>query len=89
MEEFGKKMNNPSGTFAKLMEDPQLYDNLSRASQRLSVIMERIDKGEGAAGMLMNDEETAQDLKETIKTLRELTGDVKEHPYKYFKFSLF
>jgi phospholipid/cholesterol/gamma-HCH transport system substrate-binding protein len=89
MEDFGKKMDNPSGTFGKLMEDPQLYDNLSRASQRLSSILERIDKGEGAAGVLTSDRETAQELKETIKALRELTGDIREHPHRYFKFSLF
>jgi phospholipid/cholesterol/gamma-HCH transport system substrate-binding protein len=89
MEDFGKKMDNPSGTFGKLMEDPQLYDNLSRASQRLSSILERIDKGEGAAGVLTSDKETAQELKETIKALRELTGDIREHPHRYFKFSLF
>jgi phospholipid/cholesterol/gamma-HCH transport system substrate-binding protein len=89
MEEFGKKLNNPSGTFGKLMGDPQLYDNLSRASQRLSAILEKMDKGESAAGMLMSDKETAQDLKETIKELKELTGDIRQHPQRYFKFSLF
>jgi phospholipid/cholesterol/gamma-HCH transport system substrate-binding protein len=89
MEEFGKKLNDPSGTFGKLMADPQLYDNLSKASQRLSTILERMDKGESAAGVLMSDRETAQDLKVTIKELRELTGDIRQHPHKYFKFSLF
>ncbi len=89
MDEFGKKLNYPSGTFGKLLEDPQLYDNLSRASQRLSSILERIDKGEGSAGVLLSDKETAKELKETIRELSELTGDIREHPRRYFKFSLF
>jgi phospholipid/cholesterol/gamma-HCH transport system substrate-binding protein len=89
MESFSRKLNNSSGTISKLMEDPELYDNLSKASRQLSLILEKVDKGKGAAGALINDEELAQELKETIKELKELTANIKDHPGKYFKFSLF
>ncbi len=89
METFSRKLNNSSGTISKLMEDPELYDNLNKASMQLSLILEKVDKGKGAAGALINDEELAQELKETIKELKELTANIKDHPGRYFKFSLF
>jgi phospholipid/cholesterol/gamma-HCH transport system substrate-binding protein len=89
MDEFGRKLNDPSGTMGKLLGNPQLYDNLDSASRKLSLILERIDRGEGAAGKLISDKEMAKDLQEVVTELKKLTTDVREHPHRYFKFSIF
>lgn len=89
VENFGRKLNEGEGSLKKLVEDPALYDNLARASLQLSSILERIDRGEGLAGTLISDQELATELKETLTELKLLTQDIKEHPKKYFKFSLF
>jgi len=89
IEEFGRKLNEESGTLRRLIESPELYENLRKASALLSSILERIDKGEGVAGAFIRDEELAQELKSTIMELKELMKDIKDHPKKYFKFSLF
>lgn len=89
LEEFSKKLNASSGTLKKLTEDPKLYDNLNKAAQQLSSILEKINKGEGTAGALIKDEQLAKELKEAVQTLKDLLKDIKEHPKKYFKFSLF
>jgi phospholipid/cholesterol/gamma-HCH transport system substrate-binding protein len=89
LEKFGKEINESRGTFRKLVEDPVLYDNLSSATEKLTIILQDIDKGKGVAGTLVNDEELARELKETIAELRKLTSDIKDHPKKYFKFSIF
>jgi len=89
LEQFSKEINESRGTFRKLVEDPVLYDNLSSATEKLTVILQDIDKGKGVAGTLVNDEELARELKETITELRRLTSDIKDHPKKYFKFSIF
>lgn len=89
MEAFSKKLNRSSGTISKLIEDPELYDNLNKASRQLSSILEKVDNGQGTAGALISDKELAKELKETIKELRELTANIKDHPGRYFKFSLF
>jgi phospholipid/cholesterol/gamma-HCH transport system substrate-binding protein len=89
MDEFGKKLNKSSGTINRLLEDPELYENLNGASRRISSIIEKIDKGEGAAGALISDDELADDVKETVQQLKALMEDIKEHPKKYFKFSIF
>jgi len=89
VEEFSRKLNEGKGTIKKLTEDAELYDNLNKASLQLSSVLERIDKGEGVAGTLLRDKELATELKENIASLNELIKDIKEHPKKYFKFSVF
>ncbi|HAM49443.1 MAG TPA: hypothetical protein DCP92_01615 [Nitrospiraceae bacterium] len=89
LEEFSKKLSGGSGTLKRLAEDPALYENLNKASAQLSSVLESIDNGEGVAGTLVKDKELAEELKQVVTELKELTKDVKEHPNKYFKFSLF
>jgi phospholipid/cholesterol/gamma-HCH transport system substrate-binding protein len=96
IEEFGNKLNESGGTLRKLIEDPELYDKLNRASSQLSSILEGIEKGKGVAGALIKDEALVKDLQGTIEEFKKLSveieglaRDVKKHPKKYFKFSLF
>jgi phospholipid/cholesterol/gamma-HCH transport system substrate-binding protein len=96
MEEFSKKINNGQGTLSKLAEDPSLYQNLNTASKQLSSILERIDAGEGTAGSLIRDKKLTNDMKETLSELKssveefkDLIKDVREHPKRYLKFSIF
>lgn len=89
IEEFTEKLNTPSGTLRRFAEDPELYKNLNNAAKHLSLILERIDSGEGTVGALIKDEELAIELKETIEELKELTKDIKENPERYFHFSIF
>jgi phospholipid/cholesterol/gamma-HCH transport system substrate-binding protein len=96
MEEFSRKLNEGPGTLRRLAENPELYENLNMASKQLSSILERINAGEGTAGSLLRDKELAREMKDTLVELKgsltefkELLKDVKEHPKKYFKFSIF
>jgi phospholipid/cholesterol/gamma-HCH transport system substrate-binding protein len=96
IEEFSKKLNEGDGTLKKLIEDPELYENLNKAASRLSSILEGVEKGKGMAGALVSDEELAKELRDLLLELRKLSSeleglakDIKEHPKKYFKFSVF
>jgi phospholipid/cholesterol/gamma-HCH transport system substrate-binding protein len=96
MEEFSRKLNQGSGTLKRLVEDPEIYENLDKASKQLSLILKRIDAGEGLAGSLVRDKELAIETKDTLIELKssvtefkELIKDLREHPDKYFKFSIF
>jgi phospholipid/cholesterol/gamma-HCH transport system substrate-binding protein len=89
MEEFTKDLNQSHGTLKKLIENPDLYENLNRDLKQLSSILEHMDRGEGVAGVLIRDKELARELKETVAELKELLKNIKDHPKKYFKFSLF
>lgn len=96
MEEFSKKVNEGQGTLMRLAQDPALYENLNTASKQLSSILERIDAGEGTAGSLIRDKELTKDMKETLTDLKssvsefkDLIKDIREHPKRYLKFSIF
>jgi len=96
MEEFSKKLNESAGTLKKVIEDPELYGNLNRASSQLSSILEGIERGKGMAGALIKDDELVKGLQDVLVEFKKLSAeiealakDIKEHPKKYFKFSLF
>ncbi len=96
LEKFSRTINEGNGTLKRLAESPDIYDNLNSASKKLDTVLSEIDSGEGTAGALVKDRELAAQLKETVAGLREavgelkdLTRDVRAHPKKYFKFSLF
>jgi len=89
IEEFSRKLNEGQGTLKRIIEDPALYENLNRDLKEISSILERIDKGEGLAGALIRDKELTRELKDTVAALKELLKNIKDHPGKYLKFSLF
>ena len=95
-EEFSKKLNESVGTLKKLIEDPELYEKLNKASSRLSSILEGIEEGKGMVGALTKNEGMPKDLQNVLVELKKLSAeiealakDIREHPKKYFKFSLF
>lgn len=89
IQEFSKKLNQGQGTLGRIIEDPTLYDNLNRDLKKIHSILEKIESGEGVAGALIQDKELAKELKDTVAELKEVLKNIKEHPKKYFKFSLF
>ncbi len=89
IEEFSRKLNESQGTLKKMIEDPALYENFNRDLKELSSILEKIDEGEGVANALIKDRELAKELKDTVTELKELLKNIKDHPKKYFKFSVF
>jgi len=96
MEEFSKKLNESAGTLKKMIEDPDLYGNLNKASSQISSILEGIERGKGTAGALIKDEELVKGLRDVLVEFKKLSTeiealakDIKEHPKRYFKFSLF
>ncbi len=96
LEGLSRKMNESSGTLRRMIEDPALYNRLLAAtvsleefSTKFNSVLEKIDKGDGVAGTLVNDKEMAGELKDTVAELRQLLKDIKTDPKKYFKFSVF
>lgn len=89
LDDFTQKVATSRGTLNRLIEDESLYANLNNASERLGVILEKIDRGEGVVGKLVKDEELSDELVTTLRELNALMKDIKEHPKRYFKFSLF
>ncbi|HTP03857.1 MAG TPA: MlaD family protein [Nitrospirota bacterium] len=89
LDSFSEKLSTSRGTVNKLVEDASLYENMNGAAIRLNAILEKIDKGEGSVGTLITDRQVADELRSTLKEINALAKDIKEHPKKYFSFSLF
>ena len=65
----------------------KVFSGASGAMQDLGGIISSVREGEGTVGKLVADEELYDNLNAMIKNLRELSEDVKEHPWKLFRKS--
>jgi phospholipid/cholesterol/gamma-HCH transport system substrate-binding protein len=96
LRELTNKLNEGQGSFGKLLADPSLYNNLSKSAQDLDAILSSINRGQGMAGALVHDQKMVGEVEDALLEIRRLAEemknvlkDVKEHPNKYFKFSVF
>jgi phospholipid/cholesterol/gamma-HCH transport system substrate-binding protein len=64
-------------------------DNLAAISGDLKEITARLKAGQGSAGRLLNDDTLVRHLESTSASLDTLLKDLREHPGRYVKFSLF
>jgi phospholipid/cholesterol/gamma-HCH transport system substrate-binding protein len=64
-------------------------NNTNKTLAETSAILEKINKGEGTAGMLVNNDTLYHNLKNAAASLDILIKDLNEHPKKYVHFSLF
>jgi phospholipid/cholesterol/gamma-HCH transport system substrate-binding protein len=71
-------------------------ENMDRLSSRLDSlrtslqsVANKVDRGQGSLGRMVNDDKLYADLATSAKSLRSLIEDVRANPQKYFKFSVF
>jgi phospholipid/cholesterol/gamma-HCH transport system substrate-binding protein len=68
-------------------------DRLSSRLDSLRAVLQnvgdRVDRGEGTLGKLIQDDRLYTELNESILSLKDLIQDVKAHPKKYFRISVF
>jgi len=71
----------------------QKMDDLSGRLDSLRAVIQtmstRVERGEGTLGKLVNDDHLYDELNESVTSLKALIEDVKKHPKRYLKFSLF
>jgi len=77
-------------TYAAVGRDlPELVRRASGLTDSLSVIMGKLQRGDNTLGGLVNDRVLLERLEKTIQSLDDLIADVKAHPKKYLKVSIF
>lgn len=87
--DLSDKVNENSGTLGRLVNDPQLYDNLTATSARLDTIMTKVDRAEGSLGLLVNDTTMYTEMTNLLTRANNLIDDIQKNPRKYLKFSVF
>lgn len=64
-------------------------NNADLAMMQFNELMEKINKGEGSLGLLVNDKQLYNNLEVASKNLDELLKDLKANPKRYVHFSMF
>jgi len=67
------------------VDTSKVLSKAGEAMEDLGGIISSIRGGKGTVGKLVTDEELYDNLNAMVKNLRELTEDVKEHPWKLFR----
>ncbi|MCB9334767.1 MAG: MCE family protein [Flavobacteriales bacterium] len=79
-------------TFSDSLAALEMAETMKKAEatfQQMSEVMEKINKGEGSLGLLVNNDSLYYNLESTSKNMDKLMIDMKEHPKRYVHFSLF
>ncbi|MDD5571724.1 MAG: MlaD family protein [Bacteroidales bacterium] len=84
-------INNFSGISDSLAKAnvSKTINNLNSTLGRTNEIVEKINKGEGSLGMLINNDTLYKNLKSVSKELNLLFEDVRLNPKRYVRFSVF
>jgi phospholipid/cholesterol/gamma-HCH transport system substrate-binding protein len=96
VRELNKKLTSRDTTIGKLLGDRELYDKgvalLDQADKSVKAFEEvanRVNRGEGTAGKLLSDQELYLRMNLMVDSVSDLVKDIKEHPKRYLKFSVF
>jgi phospholipid/cholesterol/gamma-HCH transport system substrate-binding protein len=68
---------------------PSTIMQVNNAVRSLNTTLEKINKGEGSLGLLVNDQKLYNDLENAARNLNLLIEDLKANPKKYLKISVF
>jgi phospholipid/cholesterol/gamma-HCH transport system substrate-binding protein len=82
------KLNSENGTLNRLT-GPDLYARLDRLTSRSDEILKRVEQGEGTVGKLVTSDELYARTDKLLTEVEEFVAEVKKHPTKYFRFSVF
>ena len=64
-------------------------ENANKAMKDVQAITDKINKGEGSIGLLVNDDKLYNNLNNASENLDELMQDLKTNPGRYLKISIF
>lgn len=77
-----------SDTFAAL-EIAKTMEDVNKSMEAFSLAMDKINRGEGSIGLLVNDDELYHNLENSSKQLELLLEDIRKNPRRYINVSVF
>jgi phospholipid/cholesterol/gamma-HCH transport system substrate-binding protein len=89
VESLSRKVDENTGTIGRLVNDPQLYDNLVMSTAKLDTILQKMNQAQGSLGLLVNDTGLYVEMTNLMARMNTLVTDIQDNPRKYFKFSVF
>jgi phospholipid/cholesterol/gamma-HCH transport system substrate-binding protein len=88
LNELSARLTNKDGTLTKL-SDPELYQRIDTLTKRGEALLGKVERGEGTMGKLVTNDELYQRADKLLTEVETLVAEVKQHPTKFFKFSVF
>ncbi len=84
-------LSNVNRISAQLANAPiqKTIADLQKTTAELQSMMEKINSNKGSLGMLVNDKELYNNMNKSVKSLTNLTDDLKAHPGRYINISVF
>jgi phospholipid/cholesterol/gamma-HCH transport system substrate-binding protein len=81
----------PGQTIEGKLVDPlkSMDESLSMTIDRLAILINNINKGQGTAGTFVNDTTLASDLKSIMSNVQYLLAEIRKNPKKFFKVEIF
>jgi phospholipid/cholesterol/gamma-HCH transport system substrate-binding protein len=73
------------------MTDPVLFNRLSSVTERLDLLVNRLNEGEGTAGQLLKDKQLYENMNKVTTEMSALLAEITKNPKKYLnvKVSIF
>lgn len=84
--DLGKSLDQMDEMATSLKE---MADGLKNATTALGSILQKMDSGQGTLGKAVNDSTLHHDLIETMRSLKLLLDDFREHPGRYIHIKVF
>ena len=78
IKEFTGNLNNPDSTVYRLFNEADLYESFQSAVARVTEVVERVQTGPGPAHTIVYDENAADQLKQIVSDVREITADLRD-----------
>ena len=90
-EKISNTLGNLEATSAKFAaaDIEQVLQSVSGTMQKLEATVEKISSTDGSLGMLLNDRQLYNEIRETNRSLTTLLDDVRVNPKRYVSISVF
>jgi len=76
LKSIAAKIDKGEGTVGKLVNDPQLYEDLSTTVATVRTLLAKVEKGEGPLGNLLGDEKFFADAREAVANLNSVAAKI-------------
>jgi phospholipid/cholesterol/gamma-HCH transport system substrate-binding protein len=90
-ESLNKTIENFKTTSQKFseLELKETINGLTQTVNQLQTVLDKINKGDGSLGLLINDKKLYNNLENTVRSVNTLIDDLKMHPKRYVSISVF
>jgi phospholipid/cholesterol/gamma-HCH transport system substrate-binding protein len=89
IDTFMANVNSGKGSLGKLVTEEGVYNRIESLLTAANATITKVNSGNGTASQVINSPNLYQRIDSTLSALNELIVDIKVHPKRYVKLSIF